>query len=66
MKVFWKDVNAAEAEVLVDKAGVEELYLPAEATCKIRQVLEESSGVLPPSARTFQDWRVGLMERYEA
>lgn len=65
MKVFWKTLTMEAAEKLVGSNGVEEMYLPVEAINGIELCLQLSSSFLPPSARKFQNWDVGLLERYE-
>lgn len=65
MKVFWKTVTAEAAETLMESTGVEEVLLPTEAIYGIETCLRSSSSFLPPSARKFQNWDVGLLERYE-
>jgi ubiquitin-protein ligase E3 D len=65
MKVFWQMVSVEEAIVLMDKEGVEEVALPQEVIIEIEGCLRTSAGFLPPSARKFQEWEVGLLERYE-
>jgi hypothetical protein len=52
-------------EALVEGSGVEEILLPAEAICGIQSCLRSTSSLLPPSARKFQNWNVGLLERYD-
>jgi hypothetical protein len=63
MKVFWKVVTEKEAAKLVDT--VEEVPLPSEAIMEISKCLRDSTLMLPPSARKFQGWDVGLLERWE-
>lgn len=65
MKVFWKTVTVETAEALAEGNGVEEILLPAEAICEIESCLRATSSFLPPSALKFQNWDVGLLERYE-
>ena len=65
MKVFWKAITAEGAKTLMDSNGVEEVLLPNEAIDEIMDCLRTSSYHLPPSARKFQEWDVGLLERYE-
>lgn len=65
MKVFWKAVTAETAKTLMESTGVEEVLLPTEAIYGIERCLRSSSLFLPPSARKFQNWDVGLLERYE-
>lgn len=65
MKVFWKTLTLDAAEELVGSNGVEEVFLPNESICGIEACLQSTSSFLPPSARKFQGWNVGLLERYE-
>lgn len=65
MKVFWESVNAEAADALMGSTGVEEILLPAEAIYGMETHLRSSSSFLPPSARKFQNWDVGLLERFE-
>jgi hypothetical protein len=63
MKVFWKAVTEEQAVKLMDT--VEEVPLPSEAIKAISTCLRDSALMLPPSARKFQGWDVGLLERWE-
>ena len=65
MKVFWKKVTVETAETLAEGNGVEEILLPSEAICEIESCLKSTSLFLPPTARRFQNWDVGLLDRYE-
>jgi hypothetical protein len=65
MKVFWKAVSASSAAKLMESNGVEEVSLPAEVLLELRNALQHSAFVLPPSARRFQDWDVGILDRFE-
>ncbi|KAN0110280.1 HECT-like Ubiquitin-conjugating enzyme (E2)-binding domain containing protein [Hyaloscypha variabilis] len=65
MKVFWKTLTVEAAEKLAGSNSVEEMYLPFEAIYRIKSRLQLTSLFLPPSARKFQNWDVGLLERYE-
>jgi ubiquitin-protein ligase E3 D len=65
MKVFWQPLTMEAAKELVGSNGVEEILLPNEAISGIQVCLQSSSSLLPPSARKFQNWDVGLLERYE-
>ena len=65
MKVFWKTLTVEAAEKLAGSNSVEEMYLPFEAIYGIKSRLQSTSLFLPPSARKFQNWDVGLLERYE-
>lgn len=70
-KIFYKDMagGITPADFLDDSNNAsshEELYLtnPADLVA-LRETLERSTTMLPESARTFQDWRIGLLNRYE-
>lgn len=65
MKIFYQFVSAIEAEELMKKEGVEEVYLPGEAIEEMRVELQRSSLYLPNSGRKFREWNVGLLERFE-
>lgn len=65
MKVFWMDVEGEAAIKLADSDTVEELSLPVEAIGELSACLRDSAALLPPSARRFQGWNVGLLERFE-
>lgn len=77
MKVLWKPSPAQNGEstqsTAVTAAGqaldrqslsTEDLSLPIPAFDALKQGLEESGRWLPASARTFQEWNVGLLERF--
>lgn len=65
MKVLWKPVSDAESAKLIDSQKAEDIILSADAVVEIEKHLRESARFLPPSARSFQGWNVGLLERYE-
>jgi hypothetical protein len=65
MKVFWNVVSREEADSAVESGTAEEVLLPSEAIDEIKSCLQESASMLPPSARKFKEWNVGLLERYE-
>jgi hypothetical protein len=65
VKLFWNQVDEKAAIALQNREDTEELSLPLEAIEKIAKSLQASAGFLPPSARKFQTWDVGLLERYE-
>lgn len=77
MKVLWKPALAQNGEstqsAAVTAAGqaldrqslsTEDLSLPLPAFDALKEGLEESGRWLPASARTFQEWNVGLLERF--
>lgn len=66
MKVFWQSLSSSdEVATMIGKENVEDLLLPSQAISELRQSLEHSASILPPSARKFQQWNVGLLERYD-
>ena len=70
MKILFQEVPDAEA-MLNPESGkasslsLEELELPPNIFVAVRQALEDSNGMLLMSARTFREWRVGILDRYE-
>jgi hypothetical protein len=67
IKVLYQDIDAEEGNKLVDSmtSGVQEISFPAPAIRAARQVLQESNNLMPASERLFQQWHVGLLERWE-
>merc|ERR1712093_31912 len=65
MKVFWKSISTDDARSLLDGGSAEELILPDEIVVEVGGILRDSAVCLPPSARKFKEWDVGLLERYQ-
>ncbi|RDW83056.1 hypothetical protein BP5796_04547 [Coleophoma crateriformis] len=65
MKVFWKAISLDEAGSMIEKPGVEEVALPMDAVIELQLNLRGSALLLPESGRKFQDWEVGLLDKYE-
>ncbi|KAH8129704.1 ubiquitin-conjugating enzyme E2-binding protein [Trichoderma asperelloides] len=67
IKVLYQDIGAEEGNKLVDSmtSGVQEISFPAAAIKTARQILQESNDLMPASERLFQQWHVGLLERWE-
>lgn len=66
MKVFYKTLDEEPGKFLeVNGAAYEELVVPAEDFAEFNETLRESTDVLPQAARQFQDWNVGLLDRWE-
>lgn len=66
MKVFyqpqtWQPLKPGEPE----SASVEDVEFPEDLFLELRNALHESQKVLPPTARNFQGWEVGLLERFD-
>lgn len=68
-KIFYKPVPSDQSVASFLDANSnthEDLYLPNPADLiSLRATLEKSTAMLPSSARSFQDWSVGLLNRYE-
>ncbi|KAJ9646598.1 hypothetical protein H2199_002647 [Coniosporium tulheliwenetii] len=60
MKIFWKDAP----EKVESSFSSEELALPSPVFGALRTALRGSAELLPASAREFQDWSVGFLERF--
>jgi len=65
MKVFWQEVTSTETNAIVEKGNIEELLLPGQAIAELRHIIKDSASILPRNTRKFQQWNVGLMERYD-
>ncbi|RKF73959.1 hypothetical protein GcM1_241004 [Golovinomyces cichoracearum] len=65
IKVFWKVILNDMGSKVRDSTGIEEIILPVDIVNEIEKILEENSLILPPSSRKYQEWSVGLLERYE-
>ena len=66
MKVFyqkqtWQALKPGEPE----SASIEDVEFPADLYEELNKGLEGSQRLLPPTAKKFQGWDVGLLERFE-
>ena len=65
MKIFYK-LLPEPGKFLDENASThEELAVPEEDFGDLTKTLQDSTGILPQAARTFQDWQVGLLDRWE-
>ncbi|KAI9824283.1 MAG: hypothetical protein M1832_002091 [Thelocarpon impressellum] len=64
MKVFYGYHNAMDLRAK-QTLSIEELQVPLDVLETVRDSLTRSTSLLPPSARAFQQWRVGLLERFD-
>ncbi|KAI9769627.1 MAG: hypothetical protein M1840_003864 [Geoglossum simile] len=71
MKVFYQTRNATicphdntKSQAAPPPPPLEEVYLPLSIYQKLRKDLHESNLSLPASIRKYQDWDIGLMERF--
>lgn len=66
MKVFyeektWRPLQPGEPEI----ASIEDVEFPEELFEELGIALERSQRVLPPTARKFKGWEVGLLQRFD-
>lgn len=65
IKIFWKLVSEKNASIIREGVGIEEVSLPLNVISEIEDSLKTSSLLLPACSQVYQDWKVGLLERYE-
>jgi hypothetical protein len=65
MKVFYKTLDEIDKFLEQNGNTHEELMVPPEDLTEFAETLRDSTEILPQSARTFQDWTVGLVDRWE-
>ena len=69
MKVFFQTVQDIDTILNRDLGrpsplSLEELELPSMIYQALSDTLRDSNEMLPPSARNFQEWQVGLLSRF--
>jgi hypothetical protein len=64
MKIFYKPLDNPRKPLEEQSDSVEELFIPAPVLDEFIALLKESTMLLPQSARKFQEWSVGLVDRY--
>jgi hypothetical protein len=64
-KVFYKPITHPQALLDLHPTTLEELILPESILDEFTSSLIASTAILPESARSFQEWSVGLLGRYE-
>jgi hypothetical protein len=67
IKLLFRSVSLEEADKMLSTitCDSQEINLPAQAMGEVLRHLEESRGLLPPAERTFKDWKVGLLTKWE-
>lgn len=65
IKVFYKTLSDPVKFLDANSNTYEELLVTGEDFADFKQSLQESTSILPQSARRFQDWDVGLVDRWE-
>jgi hypothetical protein len=64
MKIYWKPIEDAAKVMDEHHFSHEHLVFPPHVYIALKQALEASEFLLPQSARKFQDWNVGLLQRF--
>ena len=65
MKIFWLPASESKEDVN-NSFSVEDVQLPPVPFRALRNALVESAELLPESSKKFQEWNVGLLERFSA
>ncbi|KAF4984824.1 hypothetical protein FZEAL_52 [Fusarium zealandicum] len=67
MKILYRHIGAEEGDKLTTSmvSDVQEITLPSAAIKAAEEYLSSSSHLLPAQERTFKEWNVGLLGRWE-
>ena len=67
IKLFYRVIGRSEADGLLDPmaSDIQDLALAEEALRESIRYLEASNKLLPEEQRHYQNWKVGLLDRYE-
>jgi hypothetical protein len=67
MKILFKEISLEEGEEAVQNMpwDTEEIHLPGQAIEVALGQLKDSNQRLPRGGKVFQDWRVGLLDKWE-
>ena len=63
MKVLYHTISDLPTFLEKSNMKIEELVLPGYILSTLRADLDSSNTMLPVSARTLQEWKVGLLNR---
>jgi len=66
MKILWKDVADLAETSKSGHITVEHILVPTSVYNEIVDALRDSAQLLPATIRSFQDWQVGLLQRFRA
>ena len=64
MKILWKPVEDVAKVMDENHFSHEHLVFPPHVYTTLKSTLENSQFLLPLSARKFQEWNVGLLQRF--
>jgi hypothetical protein len=67
IKLLYRVISHADADKLIEPvtSDVQDLSLAQAALKEAMERLSETNGLLPQGQRHYQEWRVGLLDRYE-
>jgi ubiquitin-protein ligase E3 D len=65
LKLFYQNIDDSQKLLDEHQASLEELPLPVSIYESFQNSLTESTELLPPLARKFEDWTIGLLDRFE-
>jgi hypothetical protein len=65
MKIFYKSISDPKEVLEKNSFSHEQLLFPDHVFKALKDALEESTDLLPAEAKKFQDWSVGLLERFD-
>ena len=67
IKLLYRVIGQAEADGMLGTINCDsqEINMPQEAIAEIQKALEGSNALLPEKDKTFEDWKVGLLERWD-
>lgn len=67
IKVLYRNISFDEANKLTESVtgDVQDISFPFAAIQTARKTLDKSRLMLPSSERSFQEWQVGLLERWD-
>lgn len=60
-KQTWQALQPGEPE----HASIEDVEFPQDLYVELEEALKASQRLLPPTAKKFQEWNVGLLERFD-
>lgn len=66
MKILFRSIAVDEGNKLVDTmtSDVQDISFPSSVIDAAAEVLTSSNALLPPKERSFNGWKVGLLERW--
>lgn len=67
MKVLYRDMRGADGHKLIDSitSDVQDMNFSANTIHFAREHLGHSTNLLPGRERSFREWKVGLIDRWD-